>query len=267
MGITVYTMTYPTKSDSLFLVIFSIFLHSIPRSMYVKGGSIPCGSVASRGEFPWLVVVTRGVGGSMLCQGTLIASDKVLTAGHCCDGMHATNLGVEVGSYLLYEHDPNQATFGVATVYLHEKYDSWTISNDICMLVLDDEVDTSSDDIEIATLPPTGQEYPSGTVCTKTAWNSAPDCQGGCPLKKLSVPAWSDEECRNSYGENEISDSMICAGYPEGGCDLCQGNSGGPLMCAPNEVSGVISWGYGCEGYPGVSTQVSYYISWINTHF
>ena len=51
------------------------------------GGAIVGGEEAAPGEFPHQVaVLLGGVGGSLLCGGSLIAADKVLTAGHCCDG-------------------------------------------------------------------------------------------------------------------------------------------------------------------------------------
>ena len=58
---------------------------------------------------------------------------------------------------------------------------------------------------------------------------------------------------------------MMCAG--EGtGKDPCQGFSGCPLNCGYG-LDGVSSWGYGCgTGFPGVYTQVSYYVAWINEH-
>ena len=38
------------------------------------------------GEFPHQIMLTRGVGGSLMCGGSLVAPDVVITAGHCCDG-------------------------------------------------------------------------------------------------------------------------------------------------------------------------------------
>ena len=38
------------------------------------------------GEFPHLVMITRGVCGSFMCTGSLVSNKAVVTAGHCCDG-------------------------------------------------------------------------------------------------------------------------------------------------------------------------------------
>ena len=39
---------------------------------------------------------------------------------------------------------------------------------------------------------------------------------------QVTVPVVSDTNCRLSYGEDDIADSMVCAGLPEGGKDSCQ---------------------------------------------
>jgi trypsin len=71
--------------------------------------------------------------------------------------------------------------------------------------------------------------------------------------------------CDRSYASyGGIKESMICAGAV--GVDSCQGDSGGPMTTKDGEHVGVVSWGVGCAqaGYPGVYTQTSYFINWIN---
>merc|ERR1719431_192253 len=187
------------------------------------GGRIVGGTEADVGEFPHQIALLRGgVGGSLMCGGSLVASNMVVTAGHCCDGQSASRLGVRVGSHNLNSVDPDQMDIAVSKVILHEDYDSWTTSDE-------------------------------GSL--------------GRQLMKVTVPVVSDKDCRGAYGQNDILDSMICAGLDEGGKDSCQGDSGGPFMCGDG-LSGVVSWGYGCAepGYPGVYTQTSYFISWLNSH-
>merc|ERR1712123_357622 len=100
-----------------------------------------------------------------MCGGSLITADKVITAGHCCDGQSASGLGVCVGNHHLNEEDPDQADIAVLAVHLHEDYDSWTIYNDICLLDLVSSADLSSDVIDVIALPMAGEEYDIGTMC------------------------------------------------------------------------------------------------------
>ena len=66
-----------------------------------------------------------------------------------------------------------------------------------------------------------------------------------------------------------ITDTMLCAGMPEGGKDSCQGDSGGPLIVRDGANGwvqvGVVSWGDGCgqAGLFGVYSKVSAGRSWI----
>merc|ERR1712055_618827 len=51
------------------------------------GGKIVGGTEASPGEFPHQIALLRGgVGGSLMCGGSLVGENMVVTAGHCCDG-------------------------------------------------------------------------------------------------------------------------------------------------------------------------------------
>merc|ERR1711964_52232 len=183
------------------------------------GGRIVGGTEAYAGEFPHQIALLRGgVGGSLMCGGSLVKDNMVVTAGHCCDGQSASRLGVRVGNHHLYEDDPDQEDIAVA--------------NDICLLELESSADFSSSVIDKIMLPSDGEEYTAGTTCTVSGWGTT--SEGGSLAKvlmKVDVPVVSDDDCRGSYGQDEIADSMICAGLDAGGKDSCQGDSGGPFMC------------------------------------
>merc|ERR1712096_489020 len=181
-----------------------------------------------------------------MCGGSLVGENMVVTAGHCCDGQSASRLGVRVGNHHLHGDDADQADIAVKKVMLHEDYDSWTINNDICLLELESAADFGSSVIGAIGLPADGEEYSAGTICTVSGWGTT--SEGGSlaqVLMKVDVPVVSDDDCRGSYGQADITDSMICAGLDQGGKDSCQGDSGGPFMCG-SELSGIVSWGYGC---------------------
>ncbi|OQR74551.1 atrial natriuretic peptide-converting enzyme-like [Tropilaelaps mercedesae] len=91
-------------------------------------------------------------------------------------------------------------------------------------------------------------------------------------VHEVEVPIVDFETCQGWYMKEDtlISDTMICAGYPEGKKDACQGDSGGPLVCrtepgGPWFVAGIVSWGIKCAQphLPGIYTNVPRYREWI----
>lgn len=96
-------------------------------------------------------------------------------------------------------------------------------------------------------------------------------------LKYVQLPVVDQKTCRTSIEAETsrntktpiLSDNMFCAGFPEGGRDSCQGDSGSPFAMSDNNrfwAAGIVSWGIDCgrEGTYGVYTSIAKYLSWIN---
>jgi len=229
------------------------------------GGRIVGGTNAKPGEFPHQVALYNH--GRFFCGGSLIKSDKVLTAAHCCYGNNAGNINVFVGKYRMSFMDEYEMVINVDKIIIHEGFDVETLENDICILHLEEKAPNSSSTGLIG-IPPKNKEYSPGTLCTVTGWGTISE-NGPLAdiLQKVQVPIISDEACQQDYEPLKISSSMMCAGFEAGGKDSCQGDSGGPLMCG-DDLDGIVSWGIGCAqpGTPGVYTQTSYFVDWINEH-
>lgn len=117
-------------------------------------------------------------------------------------------------------------------------------------------------------LPKANEEFEGNS--TVTGWGRTSEGEGRSEtLQAAEIPLMTDQVCRKYYGR-KIADTMVCAGYEEGGRDSCQGDYGGPLTKAFENryiLVGVVSWGYGCArpGNPGVYTQVSKYVPCIRS--
>ncbi|MCL4124650.1 UNVERIFIED_CONTAM: hypothetical protein GTU68_044341, partial [Idotea baltica] len=81
-------------------------------------------------------------------------------------------------------------------------------------------------------------------------------------LQEVVIPVWNQAECVAAYKENNVTDTMMCAGL--------KGDSGGPYLTQifPDTkwyIAGVVSWGIECASpnRPGVYTRVNKYLDWI----
>jgi secreted trypsin-like serine protease len=209
------------------------------------------GTPAEEGEYPWMVRLSMG------CGGSLLSDQIVLTAAHCVgDTGPDDSITAQYGSVDL--SSPDIAEYQSEEVYVSPEYASsgvqdWALIKlsepvaDAQLLAIAENADTDEGEFEIM------------------GWGA--DAEGGQQqnnLLKAKVPSVSDEECTTAYGDELDADSMLCAGVPEGGIDTCQGDSGGPMVARtasgdPVQV-GIVSWGEGCArpGKPGVYTQVSF---------
>lgn len=241
------------------------------------------GKDAEEGEYPFMVALIikgRPVKSSQFCGGSLVKANWVLTAAHCVQiwgggTVNPNRIEAFIGGHRLSDETKGQRV-GVVKIIKHEDYNDDTLDNDIALIKLAKSVNE-----ELVSLG--APEFNNaGTLSTVIGWGNVRSTdEGGFEnpevLQEVNVPVVSQNACQAgldevvppSYDVN-LTDNMICAGFPQGGKDACQGDSGGPMIVKnanSNYVqNGIVSWGIGCAKPKafGVYTRVSNYVSWIN---
>uniref|UniRef100_A0A3B4AG23 Uncharacterized protein n=1 Tax=Periophthalmus magnuspinnatus TaxID=409849 RepID=A0A3B4AG23_9GOBI len=257
------------------------------------------GRTADSGMFPWQVLLqvqdrTRIPEQNWFGSGSLLSETWVLTAAHVLrsprrdgsvvpiDPQHIqVFLGVHSSSL---KHQAQQRIVGA--VVLHPDFQPQNYNHDIALLRLSSAAQLSDvirpvclPPIRILTDPPLPEPHTLGVVA---GWGLSvtPDpalSPGPAPLTSdllqfVKLPVVPQEECVASYASRSadynISLSMFCAGYSEGGRDTCPGDSGGAFGQDQRwTVVGIVSWGgpedCGSKRVYGVYTRVEHYRDWI----
>jgi trypsin len=251
---------------SIFLLLATLstpMVESKPETFIVGG------SDADPGDFPYFV----DLGGCRGCGGTLIAPDTVLYAAHC--GPY-NGKEVIIGSYDYQTLNYGaQSRFCVNSIVIPDWWTSIGVDMDFALCKLDAPVEIDESRV-------------------KLVWNDDPNVPADgddliavgfgfleqgvqiCPqfVNRVVVPSVPNDQCNSTEMYNgQITDNMLCAGFPEGGKDTCQGDSGGPIVKRVDQgdgsfidyLVGVVSWGDGCAkpNKPGVYARTSAAKDWI----
>ncbi|XP_047445735.1 chymotrypsin-like elastase family member 2A [Mugil cephalus] len=233
---------------------------------------VVAGDDARPHSWPWQISLQSDSSGQWrhVCGGTLISSEWVLSAAHCVNDRYSYR--VELGKHDL-TNDEGSIARGAAVIIKHEDYSTLLSRNDIALIKLSSPVDFS-DTIMPACLPDQGVILPHGAPCYVTGWGRlSTNGPLAVILQQALLPVVGHDICSQSDWWSVLAtEKMVCAGG-DGVTAGCNGDSGGPLICQnPDgswDVHGVVSFGSGegCNVFqkPTVFTQVSSYISWINT--
>ncbi|KAL2086600.1 hypothetical protein ACEWY4_017659 [Coilia grayii] len=250
---------------SCFALVVSALGCGVPSIKPVISGynKIVNGENAVSGSWPWQVSLQQS-NGFHFCGGSLINQYWVLTAAHCrvSPGYHRVVLGEHNrGS----SSEPLQVK-SIAKAISHPSYNSQTFNNDVTLLKLSSPAQLTNR-VSPVCMASSGTNFPSGTRCVTTGWGKTGTTSSPNILQQTALPLLSPAQCRQHWGQNRITDAMICAGAS--GVSSCQGDSGGPLVCESSGVwsqVGIVSWGTSnCNvRAPAVYARVSYLRGWID---
>ncbi|XP_071972718.1 ovochymase-2-like [Engystomops pustulosus] len=245
------------------------------------------GTSAKKGESPWIASLKRD--GKHFCGGTIISEKHILTAAHCVmDKNVESYLKVFVGDHDFIVKEITEQSFPIKAIYKHPNFHPNKPYNyDIAIVELTGHIRFDKS-VQPACLPNPDDVFASGSLCIALGWGRLLE-NGKLPssLQQVALPLIEPRRCLHIMGTVDrrlTFETAVCAGYPEGGRDACQGDSGSPLLCQRSHgrwvLIGVTSWGLGCarnwkdnaqlplekRGSPGVFTDIQRLLNWLSTN-
>jgi len=234
------------------------------------------------GSFPWLasLFLRRPSGEAyFMCAATLITPTVLVSAAHCFnEKWEDSSWYVRLGDNYIAKKDPSEQTFQVDLILRHQQFlplsrPGGDGRNDIALLRIrprKGKVVEFSSYVAPACLPKKSNRVSTfrGNHCEIAGWgmqeyNNTSSYPTSIRAAKIKVGSVRTSKCNSLYGRDVPKTGKFCAG---GKVDACQEDSGGPLMCKHRgryHLVGIISSGKGCGVYPGLYTEVSRYVSWI----
>ncbi|XP_068727107.1 transmembrane protease serine 11D-like isoform X1 [Montipora capricornis] len=263
---------------------FSVFpqdcgIRKIRTSTGRRSKRIVGGTQSSQGNWPWQAALFYK--GSHYCGGAVISNTWILTSAHCFNPYTSNNPAdwtSVLGDHRLSERDDRfEQRRKIVNITVHENYKSMFFEkiydtppmNDVAILKLDKPL-VFTNHVQPLCLPRTDEVFAPNEECHVAGWGHTEwNGRQADVLREIKVRIVSREVCNLEKSYNgTIHDTALCAGFPKGGIDACEYDSGGPLVCVKcgrHYAAGLVSWGDEC-GAPykyGVYSNLTVLEPWI----
>lgn len=216
--------------------------------------SVVSGTPADPALYPYVAAVKSE--GDVICGGSLISLDRVLTAAHCIENLvigDAVVVGPAAARKILHvAQDPRLTALTDAG-----RDPDDVLPYDIAILQLDAAV-TDLPPIRLAQ-PADASLYAPGALLTTVGLGSIDRTGAGSGvLRFAAVAARADADCTSlltplASADSFVAATMICTTDPDGAAPFassCYGDSGSPLVATAPDGSpvqvGVDDWGVAC---------------------
>ncbi|CAH2005850.1 unnamed protein product [Acanthoscelides obtectus] len=217
-------------------------------------------------EENFMVIFVNSVDNKLLCVGTLVNNEYVLTAASCSqvwmDQPISVVAGVSKQDLKSLERVHNRST---VSLFTHPNY--YLITHDLMMVQLDEPIDETHN-VKYVKLP-WGTQESLETACarpTLLGWSmrSKAGAESESSLLCADLKLYPLDQCKQdykTYPDLEIDNKTMCTKTDK--MDACYGDSGAPLMCGGIQY-GVVTFGLGCANeLPGVYTRVDQHMDFI----
>jgi secreted trypsin-like serine protease len=214
------------------------------------------GKAVPEGKYP--AIANVNIAGAFGCSGTLVAPDWVLTAGHCGSltseiiatpiAFPAALITVTLGT--VRTNGAGGTVRGVSEIRIPSGHFALSVDTgyDISLLHL-----SSPAPQQPMLVAGKGEEplWAPGHMETVAGFGITSETGSPPPvMQEANVPIVDDAKCLEANPDIFEPVTQICAGFPQGGVDTCNGDSGGPMFTQSPagglRIVGTTSYGQGC---------------------